>query len=80
MYNFLLVDDETLIRKGTLKKIEKLDLPIRCAAEAANGKEAIALLETETIDFIITDMDMPEVDGVALLDHLKINFDCLIKT
>ncbi|WP_339101913.1 response regulator transcription factor [Candidatus Enterococcus clewellii] len=77
MYNFLLVDDEALIRKGTLKKIEKLDLPIRCAAEAANGKEAIALLETETIDFIITDMDMPEIDGIALLDHLKINFPLL---
>lgn len=77
MYNFLLVDDEALIRKGTLKKIEKLALPIRCVAEAANGKEAIAQLNTMTIDFVITDMDMPEVDGVALLDYLKSNFPLL---
>ena len=74
MYQFLIADDEILIRKGTLKKIEKLDLPIHCAFEAGNGKEAITYLETNPVDFVITDMDMPEFDGVQFLDYLKKQF------
>nr|WP_321293113.1 response regulator [uncultured Trichococcus sp.] len=74
MYNFLIADDEILIRKGTLKKIEKLGLPIQCAFEAGNGKEALTYLEANSIDFVITDMDMPEYDGVQFLDYLKRQF------
>ena len=48
MYQFLIADDEVLIRTGTLKKIEKLDLPIQCAFEAGNGKEALSLSGKES--------------------------------
>ena len=74
MYQFLIADDEILIRKGTLKKIEKLGLPIQCAFEAGNGKEALTILEANPVDFVITDMDMPEYDGVQFLDYLKKQF------
>ncbi len=74
MYQFLIADDEILIRKGTLKKIEKLGLPIQCAFEAGNGKEALTYLEANPVDFVITDMDMPEYDGVQFLDYLKKQF------
>lgn len=74
MYQFLIADDEILIRKGTLKKIEKLGLPIQCAFEAGNGKEALTYLEANPVDFVITDMDMPEFDGVQFLDYLKKQF------
>ena len=74
MYQFLIADDEILIRKGTLKKIEKLDLAIQCAFEAGNGKEALTYLEANPVDFVITDMDMPEYDGVQFLDYLKKHF------
>ncbi|MBP1040274.1 response regulator [Vagococcus sp. BWB3-3] len=70
MYTYLIVDDEALIRKGTRKKIEKMaDAPI-CVGEAANGQEALALIQATAPDFIITDMDMPVMDGTALLDVL----------
>lgn len=74
MYQFLIADDEILIRKGTLKKIEKLGLPIQCSFEAGNGKEALTYLEANLVDFVITDMDMPEYDGVQFLDYLKKQF------
>lgn len=77
MYKFLIVDDEHLIRKGTLKKIASLNLPIECIAEATNGKEAIELLLTNKIDFIITDMDMPELDGMELIDYINRNYPSL---
>lgn len=74
MYSYLLVDDEVLIRKGTLKKIEKLSLPIYCSADLNNGNEAIEYLKNATVDFIITDMDMPEVNGIEFLNFLQSNF------
>ena len=51
MYQFLIADDEILIRKGTLKKIEKLGLPIQCAFEAGNGKEALTYSGSESCRF-----------------------------
>lgn len=71
MYSYLLVDDEPLIRKGTLKKIASLHLPLECAFEAENGQQAITYLLNHSVDFIITDMDMPEIDGPSFLDYLK---------
>jgi signal transduction histidine kinase/DNA-binding response OmpR family regulator/tetratricopeptide (TPR) repeat protein len=38
---------------------------------ASNGKEAIKVLEQEAVDLIISDVMMPEMDGYALLTHLK---------
>lgn len=70
MYNFIIVDDEEIIRKGTLKKIQKLNYPLTCIGEASNGLEALGLLNKLKPDFIITDMDMPLMDGTQLLDNL----------
>ena len=74
MYNFIIVDDEELIRKGTLKKIDKLQLPITCVGEATNGLEAMEILKKHTPHFIITDMDMPLMDGSQLLDNIIRNY------
>lgn len=38
---------------------------------AANGKQALKILEQESIDLIISDIMMPEMDGYSLLSHLK---------
>ena len=43
MYNYLIVDDEPLIRMGTLKKLESLSDRICCIGEADNGRQAIDL-------------------------------------
>lgn len=74
MYQYLIADDEPLIRKGTIRKIEKMGLPVSCAYQVNNAIEAIEFLSSEKVDFIITDMDMPKADGTVLLDFLKINF------
>lgn len=37
---------------------------------ARNGREAIAALKTETIDLVVTDIQMPEIDGIVLLAYI----------
>lgn len=71
MYNYLIVDDEPLIRMGTLKKLESLSDRIRCIGEADNGKQAIELTEQFAPDLIILDMEMPVMNGTALLSFLS---------
>lgn len=70
MYTYLIVDDEPLIRKGTIKKLMPLSDRITCCAEAENGQEAIALVRKFCPDLVILDMQMPVMDGMQLLPYL----------
>ncbi len=66
----LIVDDESNIRL-TLKTI--LEEEGYSCILAESGKEAIDKLKTEDIDLIITDIWMDNIDGMALIEHVKKN-------
>lgn len=68
MFNVLLVDDEREIRQGLRLKIDWQQLGLRIAGEAGNGQEALEWLQTGDCDILITDMRMPIMDGVELLE------------
>lgn len=70
MYTYLIVDDEPIIRKGIRKKISPLESKISCIGEADNGEKALEIVKTLNPDFIITDMNMPVMDGLQLLPIL----------
>lgn len=72
-YSYLAAEDESLIRKNLIKKITSLNLPLKLAGEAANGMEAIELTEANCPDLIITDIRMPQCDGIELAGYLKKN-------
>jgi CheY-like chemotaxis protein len=64
----LVVEDNDLIRKVTLEYLDSLGLhSIACS----DGLEAISVLKTEEVDLIITDFQMPRLDGVGLLDWCR---------
>ena len=73
MYTYILIDDEPLIRRGTLKKLENYP-GIECVAQASNGKTALELIEEKNPDFVITDMKMPIMDGTQLLPVLSTQY------
>lgn len=73
MYTYILIDDEPLIRRGTLKKLENYP-GIECVAQASNGKTALELIEEKDPDFVITDMKMPIMDGTQLLPVLSTQY------
>jgi len=72
MPNVLIVDDSPIDRvliEGILKKDSRLKV-----RRAANGAEALALLGDTPPDLIVTDLQMPEMDGLALVTAVRIHF------
>jgi len=66
----LLVDDADELRLLVRIALE-MDGRFEVVGDAANGLEAIALLEREDPDVIVLDMAMPEMDGLEVLAEIK---------
>lgn len=65
----LLVEDDEPIRTALAELLEDMDEGYRIV-QAVNGREAINVLYTSPVDLVITDLNMPILDGFALLAHL----------
>ena len=65
----LLVDDSGSARRFMRRMLENLG--IRNFVEAGNGREAVSLLESTMVDLVVTDYNMPEMDGQALVQHIR---------
>jgi len=74
MYRVLLVDDELEIRTGLKLKIDWPGLGYAVAGEAQDGREALALLQAERYDLILTDIRMPVMSGLELLKQCAENY------
>ena len=79
IYHVLLVEDEPVIRESIKKSIHWDRMPIQLAAEAENGREALAYMQTMPIDIVITDMRMPACDGSQMLKQMEsLHYNCEI--
>ena len=65
----LLVDDDVPMRQSLAKLVKAACLEV--VAEAANGREALAAAVVSHPDLIITDCQMPVMDGIALTKSLR---------
>lgn len=66
MYNYLIADDEPMMRYGIKYMLESSGLPIRHIYEAGNGEEALKIFETCEVNFALLDINMPIMDGIHL--------------
>ena len=71
MYRVIIVDDEPVIRRGLRETIEWDALGLEVAGEAADGKEALKLIREIRPEILITDIRMPEMDGIELIREIK---------
>jgi len=64
----LIVDDSESIREVVNFTLQTAGFEV---FSAGNGKEAVELLDGRTIDLVITDLHMPEMDGIELIKYIR---------
>ncbi|MFD2332408.1 response regulator [Cohnella sp. GCM10020058] len=67
----MLVDDELLVRLGIRSLIDWEKHGFEFMGDAADGEEALALMAQGAPDILLTDIVMPRMDGLALIEHVK---------
>ncbi|WP_127530179.1 response regulator [Paenibacillus kobensis] len=68
--HILIVDDEPMVRSSIARVVTALGEPY-AAYEADDGEDAIAMIQKEPIDLVITDIRMPAVDGLQLAEIVR---------
>ncbi len=71
----LVVDDSAAIRKILQRVLRQTGMSIRNILEAGDGQEALNLLKSSKLDLVLTDINMPKMDGLQLLAAMKSNPD-----
>lgn len=66
----LIVDDSSVMRKIVERAVRQTGLAVGKVLEAENGASALNILETEQPDLVLSDINMPMMDGLEFLHRL----------
>lgn len=69
--NVLIVDDSAAIRKILHRVLVQADVPLGSVMEAGDGVEALSKLKQAPIGLILSDINMPNMDGIEFLSNVK---------
>lgn len=69
----LIVDDSAAIRKILQRVMLQAEVPLGRVIEAGDGAEALSMLKHQKVNLILSDINMPGMDGLQLLSALKSN-------
>jgi two-component system chemotaxis response regulator CheY len=69
----LIVDDSAAIRKILQRVLAQANLGVGKVLEAADGREALEALKQQSVGLILSDINMPNMDGLQLLGELRAN-------
>ena len=72
MQRILIVEDSATMRALLAASLEELESPVKIQ-EAVSGFEALRLLPREEFDLVITDINMPDINGLELVSFIKSN-------
>jgi two-component system chemotaxis response regulator CheY len=68
----LIVEDSATMRSLIATSLEDLDIPVKIT-EASSGFEALRYLPREEFDLVVTDINMPDINGLELVSFVKNN-------
>ncbi|MEG1390882.1 MAG: response regulator [Angelakisella sp.] len=71
MYSLLIVDDETIVRTTLATMVNWEALGFTIVGSVPTGRAALNLIETQPVDVVLTDIKMPVMDGLMLMEHLR---------
>ncbi len=70
-FDVMIVDDSPAMRRFIRRVIEVSGFGVGRFLEAGNGEEALAQLENEWVDVVLTDINMPKMDGETLVKKMR---------
>lgn len=68
--NILIVEDSATMRSLLTSTLKDLDVPVKLS-EACSGFEALRFLPREDYDLVVTDINMPDINGLELVSFMK---------
>ncbi len=71
MYSVLIVDDEIVILEGIKEVILSAELPLKEVKTALSAQEAISMFQKTPFDIILSDISMPEMDGLTMIQETR---------
>jgi len=72
LQRILIVEDSATMRSLLASSLEDLDRPVKIV-EAESGFEALRFLPRESFDLVVTDINMPDINGLELVSFIKNN-------
>jgi two-component system, chemotaxis family, chemotaxis protein CheY len=73
--DILVVDDSAAIRKILQRVLRQTGMPIGNIHEAGDGQEALEMLKSHPVQLVLTDINMPKMDGLQFLAAVKASAD-----
>jgi len=67
----LIVDDSSVMRKIVERSLRQAGLDPLLVREAGNGVDGLEILRTEAVDLILTDINMPSMDGLEFVRQIR---------
>ena len=73
--NILIVDDSATVRAVIKKTLGLAEVPLDTLYQASNGDEALQVLRSNPVDLVFSDINMPGMNGIELIDHMQAEED-----
>lgn len=70
-YKMLIADDESFVINGLKNSIPWEQYGIEIIGEASDGLEALEIINNQHVDILFTDIIMPELDGIQLIEEIR---------
>lgn len=67
----LIVDDSSVMRKIVERGLRQAGLPLELVLEASSGTEGLDILKKHRVDIILSDINMPKMDGLEFVRQLR---------
>ena len=71
--NILIVDDSAALRKILQRVLRQAEIPLGNLYEAGDGAQALEAMNANAVDLVLSDINMPNMDGLQLLAQIKAN-------
>jgi two-component system chemotaxis response regulator CheY len=73
--DILIVDNSAAIRKILQRVLRQAEISVGSVYEAGDGVAALEILKAHPVGLVLSDINMPNMDGLELLGHIKANED-----